>query len=50
MSEREFVTIPVTEYNVLKADQRVLNALDAAGVDNWEGYETAFEILDGKEI
>lgn len=50
MSEPETVTIPVLEYEALLAERRFLQALDAAGVDNWEGYEMAFDILDGKEI
>lgn len=39
----ETVTIPVTEYESLKEDERFLGRLQAAGVDNWEGYEYAFE-------
>lgn len=34
------------ELEVLRNDSRVLNALRAAGVDNWEGYELAMENLD----
>lgn len=29
------------------ADLRRLRALEAAGVDSWEGYDTAMEILHG---
>ncbi len=32
-----------SEYDKLIEDQRRLRALEAAGVDNWEGYEIAFE-------
>ena len=38
-----YITITVPEYNKLKADQQKLNNLEAAGVDNWEGYSFAFE-------
>lgn len=31
----------------LRARVRKLNALEAAGVDNWEGYDGAMESLDG---
>ena len=30
----------------LKRDQDFLNCLAAAGVDNWEGYEYAQELMD----
>ena len=42
MSE-DTVTIPIEEYEELQEDQNFLNALRAAGVDNWEGYEIALE-------
>lgn len=33
-------------YEMLLEDSRFLNALRAAGVDNWDGYSEAFEFLD----
>ena len=33
------------EYDELIKDCRFLNALQAAGVDNWSGYGKAFDIL-----
>ena len=30
-----------------KSDQKFLNALMAAGVDNWDGYDYAQEMLNG---
>lgn len=33
--------------NNLRARVCKLNALEAAGVDGWEGYEVAMESLDG---
>jgi hypothetical protein len=38
----ETVTIPKTEYEELVRDQEFLRNLEAAGVDNWEGYEYGF--------
>lgn len=34
----DFVTIPREQYERLLAAQRRLWRLEAAGVDNWEGY------------
>ena len=31
----------------LRLRVRKLNALEAAGVDNWEGYDAAVESIDG---
>jgi len=33
------------KYNYLMKQEQILNALQAAGVDNWEGYEDAIESL-----
>lgn len=41
-----YVYIPENEYNDLLEDQKILRALMAAGVDNWEGYDFAFEGLE----
>ena len=40
----ETVTISKSEYERLVKDSRWLACLDAAGVDNWEGIDTAFDI------
>jgi len=45
----EMITISLKEYEALKEDKRFLNALEAAGVDNWDGYDYALEILGEKE-
>ena len=37
----EMVTITKAEYDELVKDQKFLIALQAAGVDNWDGYEYA---------
>lgn len=44
--EEEMVTIPKVRYDILLHREEVLAALDAAGVDNWEGYEDALATLD----
>jgi hypothetical protein len=41
------VTIPHKEYKQLRDDQNILRALEAAGVDNWEGYEAALDNIEG---
>ena len=40
------VLISESEYNELIEDQKFLRALQAAGVDNWEGICVAIDILD----
>ena len=37
------VIISQKEYDDLRANQRLLFALQAAGVDNWQGYEEAIK-------
>lgn len=43
--ESEQITISVEEYERLKHNSEMYLALAAAGVDNWEGYALAMEIL-----
>ena len=45
MSETEMVTISADQYEQLLEDSSWLSALRGAGVDNWEGYDYAMEIL-----
>ena len=44
----ETITITKKEYLELVADSEFLNALRAAGVDNWEGYGEAVDILNAE--
>lgn len=44
-AKEETVTITVKEYNRLQEDANFLEALRTVGVDNWEGYEEAQEIV-----
>jgi predicted transcriptional regulator len=42
--------IPSKMLRKLLDDQRKLEALEAAGVDNWCGYADAMEMLDEEEV
>ena len=41
----EMISIPKKVYDQLIEDQKWLGALEAAGVDNWEGINVAREFL-----
>lgn len=41
----EVITIPRELYEELKREAEILHALQAAGVNNWEGYDVAMESL-----
>ena len=43
-TNEETITIPKHIYDNLVSDADWLHALEAAGVDNWEGFEHAQEI------
>jgi hypothetical protein len=43
------VTISKERYDELIREEKFLDALRAAGVDNWEGYDYAQEMLDDDE-
>lgn len=49
MPKNETVNIPKRQYERLINTQTVLNALNNAGVDNWEGYGIAMESLGDDE-
>jgi hypothetical protein len=42
---KETVTISKAEYESLLEDSNKLLALEGAGVDNWEGYDEAMEMM-----
>ena len=46
MNEKDRVAVDKEEYEELVSDQKFLNALMAAGVDSWEGYEIAQEMME----
>ena len=43
------VVISKKEYEDLKKSEEFLYALEAAGVDNWEGYSQAWRFYEGEE-
>ena len=45
----ETVAISKKEYESLLEDSEKLSALEAAGVDNWEGYDNAMEMMKDME-
>ena len=45
----ELVTISAQRHKELLAAERMLYALEVAGVDNWVGYEYAVESCDEDE-
>lgn len=42
----ETITITKKEYNSLLEDSKWLQALEGAGVDNWQGYDYAKELFN----
>jgi len=40
------ITISKEEYEELLKDQKLLQCLQGAGVDNWEGYDYAIEMME----
>lgn len=46
LNEMDPCIISLDEYISLKNDRKTLNALQDAGVDNWEGYSVAIEIMN----
>ena len=45
----ETITISKKEYESLLEDQKLLQCLQDAGVDNWEGYDYAMEMMEDVE-
>ena len=43
------ITISKKEYESLLEDSKKLTALENAGVDNWEGYHYAIELMQEME-
>lgn len=41
----ESIIVSKKEYKELLRSEQKLNALEAAGVDNWQGYDDAMDIL-----
>lgn len=45
----EIIEITKKEYEKFLKDSRLLRALEAAGVDNWEGYDIAIDYYNGED-
>lgn len=43
MEEVKMVQLTQEQYNILKLNSDKLHALEAAGVDSWEGYDVAMD-------
>lgn len=43
------VVISKEEYKMLRESEEFLIALQAAGVDNWEGYSQAWRFYEGED-
>lgn len=50
MKYEKTIAIPEKEYEQLLKDSEFLQALREAGVDNWEGYSQAMQIIDDYEF
>lgn len=46
----ETITISKREYDRLIEQVEWLECLEAAGVDNWSGYEIAIDIQNGEDL
>lgn len=49
MSEEDTITISLAEYNELVADAKFLSCLIASGVDNWDYYDEARNMMEEDE-
>lgn len=43
------VTIPKTEYEELLETADIYSALESGGVDNWEGWDDAMNLLERRK-
>lgn len=49
-ADEKSVIVPIGAYIEMLKDQRVLDALRAGGVDNWEWYDTALDEVDFSDL
>lgn len=49
MIEGHTISIPLARYKELLEAENMLSSLEAAGVDNWEGYSYACELMGQTE-
>jgi hypothetical protein len=45
----EYISITVERYAELLEAEELLSALQAVGVDNWEGYSEAITLMEGAD-
>lgn len=45
-NDDDTVTISIDDYSELVRDSKFLSALGAAGVDNWDGYDFALDMME----
>lgn len=45
----ENILVPKAEYEELIEDSKILGALRAAGVDNWDGYSYVMEMMEDED-
>lgn len=45
--EPDEVSLPLSEFERLMDVDRFMDALEAAGVDNWDGYDIACQVYNG---
>lgn len=50
IEEGKYITVCAVEYEELKSQALFADALEAAGVDNWEGFDEAIEIWNELRI
>ena len=46
INEDGTVTLTREEFDELESDQHFLRCLEGAGVDNWDGYEIAQDVME----
>ncbi len=49
MTEDNIIPVPEKRLEELLRTEEFMSALEAAGVDNWDGYEFAIDILNGDD-
>ena len=50
LKDADAVILSRAQYDRLIADKILLDALMSVGVDNWEGWDEAHELLDGVDF
>jgi hypothetical protein len=48
-TEQEIIVLSTKEYESLQEDREFLSCLEACGVDNWNGYSDACDMMQAEE-